>query len=284
VPKPKEPFRDMRHLRAPGLGGAELSYVHTSSGAAPPDVRSLLEVVLVDHADKVIAHRGKQQRIRSGLVCLRSAYEAGRLVRRHASETRVRILAIPPGELGAAFETLRIPSDRMAPVLTYFDDRELRAATAGVFVAVEAREPASTVEMRLADCTLQIARRLAPRMRVDDGPVDIRSANRIREVLRDRLADDLRLADLAREVRLSRTYVVHSFKRAFGLPPGEYLMQLRVARARELLAAGQRPVDVAYACGFCDQSHLNRWFRLAVGLTPGDYGASADMARGRRSQ
>lgn len=51
-------------------------------------------------------------------------------------------------------------------------------------------------------------------------------------------------------------------------------MHLRVARARVLLAEGGRPIDVAHACGFCDQSHLNRWFRKTVGVTPRSYAAS----------
>jgi AraC-like DNA-binding protein len=62
-------------------------------------------------------------------------------------------------------------------------------------------------------------------------------------------------------------------------------MHVRVAKARDLLAAGGRPVDVAHACGFCDQSHLNRWFRAVVGITPGKYGVAGrpiDGARGRR--
>jgi len=90
-------------------------------------------------------------------------------------------------------------------------------------------------------------------------------------VLHDRMSEDLTLDDLARGVGLSRTYVVHAFRRVFHLPPYEYLMHIRVAKARDMLAAGGRPVDVAHACGFCDQSHLNRWFRAAVGVTPGQY-------------
>src|SRR5580704_6186964 len=75
-------FKVARYVRAPELGASELSYVQTSTGAAPPDVRSLLEVILVDEADKTIVHRGREQHIRTGMVGIRSAFEAGRLVRR----------------------------------------------------------------------------------------------------------------------------------------------------------------------------------------------------------
>jgi len=100
------------------------------------------------------------------------------------------------------------------------------------------------------------------------------SAERIRRVLHDRMAEDITLDDLAREVSLSRSYVVHAFRRTFDFTPYAYLMQLRVARARSLLASGRRPTDVAHACGFYDQSHLNRWFRKVVGVTPTAYATS----------
>jgi AraC-like DNA-binding protein len=101
-------------------------------------------------------------------------------------------------------------------------------------------------------------------------------------VLKARIADDFTLDELAREVSLSRAYVVRTFRRVFHLTPYQYLMQLRVARARTLLAQGGRPIDVAHACGFYDQSHLNRWFRKAVGVTPKDYQTEATLIPSER--
>ena len=66
--------------------------------------------------------------------------------------------------------------------------------------------------------------------------------------------------------RLSR-----AFKEAFGLPPHAYLIQLRLARARQLLGRGLAPAQVAADLGFADQSHLGRWFRRAYGVTPAYY-------------
>jgi AraC-like DNA-binding protein len=42
-------------------------------------------------------------------------------------------------------------------------------------------------------------------------------------------------------------------------------------RAKELLAAGVRPSEIAPRVGFYDQSQLNRHFRRIVGTTPGAY-------------
>jgi AraC-like DNA-binding protein len=267
-------FKAARYVRAPELGGSELSYVQTSTGAAPPDVRSALEVILVDEADKTIVHRRREQHIRTGLVGLRSAFEAGRLVRRHAPETRVRILALADRELASAFEALGVAPSKVPPVLTYLDEPALWAATSGVFSAVEAHEPPMAIETRLSACAMQVVRTMTSRGFDAAGSLDTGSAERIREVLHDCISENVTLDDLARDVGLSRAYVVHAFERVFQLPPYEYLMHLRVAKARVMLMAGQRPIDVAHACGFCDQSHMNRWFRAAVGVTPGKYGPS----------
>jgi AraC-like DNA-binding protein len=55
------------------------------------------------------------------------------------------------------------------------------------------------------------------------------------------------------------------------LPPHAFQRDLRVARARRLLAAGEPPAAVAALCGFADQAHFTRAFRAAVGVPPGRY-------------
>ena len=77
--------------------------------------------------------------------------------------------------------------------------------------------------------------------------------------------------DLAQATGVDRFRLSRAFKAAFGLAPHAYLVQLRLARARQLLAAGQPPALVAMALGFADQSHLGRWFRRAYGMTPAHY-------------
>ncbi|MCP6275069.1 helix-turn-helix domain-containing protein, partial [Klebsiella pneumoniae] len=67
--------------------------------------------------------------------------------------------------------------------------------------------------------------------------------------------------------------LTRAFKAAFGLAPHAYLVQLRLSRARRLLADGLSPAETAAALGFADQSHLGRWFRRAYGLTPAAYRA-----------
>jgi len=53
-------------------------------------------------------------------------------------------------------------------------------------------------------------------------------------------------------------------------------------RAKELLAAGVRPSEIAPRVGFYDQSQLNRHFRRIVGTTPGAYARDLDVPAARR--
>jgi AraC-like DNA-binding protein len=96
-------------------------------------------------------------------------------------------------------------------------------------------------------------------------------AQRARDYLHSHMHQDIGLDDLAQAVGIDRFRLSRAFKAAFGLAPHAYLIQLRLTRARRLLARGELPVDVAATLGFADQSHLGRWFQRAYRMTPADY-------------
>ncbi|MGP4099003.1 AraC family ligand binding domain-containing protein [Nonomuraea sp. KM90] len=98
-----------------------------------------------------------------------------------------------------------------------------------------------------------------------------RAAARARELLHGSPADPPDLGTLAAAVGAEPFALLRAFRRAYGLPPHAYVVQLRVRRAKTLLARGIAPAEVAVSVGFCDQSHLSRHFRRAVGVTPGAY-------------
>ena len=84
---------------------------------------------------------------------------------------------------------------------------------------------------------------------------------------------DISVDELAELVGLSRYYLTRAFCKEFGLPPHAYATQVRLLAAKRMLASGQSAATAAAAVGFYDQSHLNRLFKRAYGITPGAYAA-----------
>ena len=91
------------------------------------------------------------------------------------------------------------------------------------------------------------------------------------ELLRARVTDAVALDALADHAGLDKFHLCRAFRAQVGIPPHAYQVQLRIMRAKQLLAAGIKPSEVAPLVGFCDQSLLNRHFRRIVGTTPGRY-------------
>lgn len=98
-----------------------------------------------------------------------------------------------------------------------------------------------------------------------------RPVRRALQHLRDRLDAEVTLDELADDAGADKFHLCRAFRAQVGLPPHAYLTQLRIMRAKELLAAGVKPSEVAPRVGLYDQSQLNRHFRRIVGTTPGAY-------------
>jgi AraC-like DNA-binding protein len=94
---------------------------------------------------------------------------------------------------------------------------------------------------------------------------------RVRDYLDAHLGEEVELLELARVAGLSRSHFIRAFQKETGLTPHAYLIDRRFRAASRLLGRGESPSDVALACGFFDQSHLNRVFKARMGVTPGIY-------------
>jgi AraC family transcriptional regulator len=86
------------------------------------------------------------------------------------------------------------------------------------------------------------------------------------------LEDSIDLPAIAGAAGLSPSHFARQFRTATGVAPHQYLMQLRVERARCLLSETDIPVvTVAFACGFANQEHLTRIFKRSCGIAPAAY-------------
>jgi AraC family transcriptional regulator, transcriptional activator FtrA len=92
---------------------------------------------------------------------------------------------------------------------------------------------------------------------------------------RRHLDSDLTISRLATKARMSRRTFIRRFQDATGVSPGEWVVQARVSRARELLEMTRLPIeDVATATGFKSADTLRHHFRARLDTSPAHYRAS----------
>jgi transcriptional regulator GlxA family with amidase domain len=104
------------------------------------------------------------------------------------------------------------------------------------------------------------------------GGLPPRALRRVREFIETHLEDNISIQTLAAIAGLSKYHFARAFKQSEGITPHGYLVQCRVRRAQDLLAATDLPLsEIALASGFADQSHCARRFREHVGVTPSSY-------------
>jgi RpiB/LacA/LacB family sugar-phosphate isomerase len=90
--------------------------------------------------------------------------------------------------------------------------------------------------------------------------------------IRENLAKEVSVAELAQAVGMSQYYFSKLFKMSTGTTPHQYVMRQRVERAQSLLREGRTALaNVAREVGFETQSHFTSVFRHLVGITPKRY-------------
>jgi AraC family transcriptional regulator of arabinose operon len=95
-----------------------------------------------------------------------------------------------------------------------------------------------------------------------------------------RAGQSISLATLARTVNLSPSRLRHLIKEQTGIPPAEYLHNLRMQYARELMETTFLSVkQVRSGVGFSDGSNFSRAFKRAWGSPPTEYRAKAMLRR-----
>ena len=72
---------------------------------------------------------------------------------------------------------------------------------------------------------------------------------------------------------VDRFTLARHFRALLGTSPYRYLTMRRLDHARSVMWTGAPLADVAFASGFADQSHMNRQFKSAYGISPGRWRA-----------
>lgn len=96
-------------------------------------------------------------------------------------------------------------------------------------------------------------------------------SDRVISYMHEHLDHPVSLSQLAALVGLSPWHFARAFRASHGQPPHRFFVQLRLEKARELLAGSRLPVtEIAVLTGYSSQQ-LARHFRQCWGCTPSDY-------------
>jgi transcriptional regulator GlxA family with amidase domain len=133
---------------------------------------------------------------------------------------------------------------------------EVALQTARMLV-VYARRPGGQTQF-----SVQLAHQLAERAPLRD----------LQAWMEEHLAEDLSVGALADRLHLSERQFARVFRRELGTTPGDYVEQLRVERARNILETDAAALEtVASRCGFAGAEVMRRAFQRRLGTSPSEY-------------
>ena len=136
-----------------------------------------------------------------------------------------------------------------------------------------AKKPLILDAARLIVDTALRAMTLVPR-NSETGGNRIPAVGRVINYCVTHLGDDLSLDAVADALFLDKYYISKLFPAKLGVGYVDFVRSQRISRACELLRASDRAItDIAYDCGFRNQSTFNRVFREMTGMSPREYRA-----------
>jgi AraC-like DNA-binding protein len=96
--------------------------------------------------------------------------------------------------------------------------------------------------------------------------------DKARVIMRSKIYEKISFEKLAEELEVSYSWFRKVFKKHIGLAPGQYMIQLKIQKAKELL--GEKSVsvkEVAYKLQFESSLYFSKLFKDKVGISPVSY-------------
>lgn len=114
---------------------------------------------------------------------------------------------------------------------------------------------------------------LASRNRNDDKIAE--AVGTVKQYMANHLSEQIDIQALAGQLGMSYTWLRRMFRKHTGMPPAQYLQQLRLNSSKYFLRNTTLPVkNIAFECGFSTSEYFCNVFQEMNGITPGAYRAS----------
>lgn len=269
--KPQALPGSVRVWQPEGLEGVELQYVDRSRWPLPKMLLAEHQVTLGAQGRGTLLYQGKEVAFSSTFL---GTYQAGEVLSGVPNGTWTHMTL----RFTSAF--LEAAGAGVAPLpSTYPEGCKETLRTLWLAAFMSCARPATRVEResRLFEAISQLFR-YANKCSPTPDRREHAAVFRAKRYLDAYFLQNLSLADLAHEARLSRFYLLRVFQEAIGVSPHEYQTCLRIHYAKRLLNCGYPLATVALDTGFSDQAHLTRKFKGLVGVTPGQYRRNRESA------
>jgi AraC family transcriptional regulator len=181
---------------------------------------------------------------------------------------------LPAALLSSLAEERDLPGERAEPVarLGVEDSRLARRLRTVLDLIRASSRPTMVTETLVLQVATDLLERhaklSAPSRQRPIQPFPEHLKARIADYLAHHLLDGISIGEVAAFAGVSRSHFIHRFSRTFDTTPHRYVTELRIERAKQHLASGLSPVEVAMLTGFSDQAHLTTVFRRRTGTTP----------------
>ena len=181
---------------------------------------------------------------------------------------------LAPGLLASTAEALALPADctDLAPRLGARDPLVEHVVRA-LMAELEAPAPAGRIyaDGLAVALTTRLLQNFGAVGAVGRQTLSKPQIRRIVEFVEENLDGELSLEQVAEVAGMSIPHLTTLFRRTMGQSVHAYVMERRVQRARALLLAHNMTIsEVALETGFAHQSHLARWMRRLLGVTPSE--------------
>lgn len=260
------------YRRPPGLAGVELLHLADPAFAFAPHMHDAYVFWFNAHGAERVRIGGVSGILQPdsfGVVAPGETHANHAVTRRRSLES----LYVDEAVVADVAAQLELPASRAAFASRLQRDPQARQALMRLHAALMRGTDAFFLRQEFLEAFALLlgrhgeARRPRP---LPDAPEKVRLAEAI---MREAPGSATGVDELAARCGCTACHLIRLFRRHRGMTPHALLMDLRLSRAKDLLASGTPIADAAARAGFTDQSHLTRRFRARFALTPGTYRA-----------